>query len=117
MKSQLLDLLHAYLRKDIEIEFINEWIALHLWHLPEDEKDLVEQVVIELGYVNDGHSNERQFHCRIAEIVAPTILIPANERPQDFSTAASTDVDEVDLSLNLGPPPRQVEDLVLDLVF
>ncbi len=76
MRDELINLLESYLRNKMAIEAISDWIATNAWDTTSDLADLIDQVSIELSYMDDGISNEKQFRSRIAEILASFKVSP-----------------------------------------
>ena len=74
MSDVLLALLNSYLKNQVDIDAINDWIARSGWDVPVEERDLIARVALELAYIDDGHSDEELFRSRIRDVVAPIPL-------------------------------------------
>lgn len=76
MTRELVNLLESYLRREIGVEAINDWIAVNIWDAPEDTADLIDQISVELTYITNGVSDEEHLRKRFAEILAPFKVSP-----------------------------------------
>ena len=71
MSDVLLALLNSYLKNQVDIDAINDWIARNVWDVPVEERVLIDRVALELAYIDDGYSDEELFRNRIREIIVP----------------------------------------------
>lgn len=74
MNDVLITLLDSYLKNQMDIDAINDWIARNVWDVPVEDRDLIDRVALELAYIDDGHSDEELFRGRIRDVVAPIPL-------------------------------------------
>lgn len=77
MNSELIALLTSYLEGQTDIDCLRDWIALNVWDSPEEARDLIDQVAVELAYIDDGNSDEDYFRIRMADFVTPTRALPS----------------------------------------
>ena len=87
MTVELLALLASYLEEKTGIDSIREWIALNVWDQPPETREHIDQVAVELAYINDGVSDEEAFRVRMAEILVPTVAI---NDPRESDNAVSS---------------------------
>ena len=74
MLDEFLALLTQYLREEVDINTIDDWIAAHIWDATDEVRDdFIDPVFNELCYIRDGHSDESHFRSRMRNIVVPTI--------------------------------------------
>lgn len=72
MIDELISLLVSYLRCETDLDAIGEWIAINAFDPQNECSDLIDQVTVELAYINDGVSNQKHFRSRMADILAST---------------------------------------------
>lgn len=92
MTDQLLSLLSLYIDGNIVEEDIDNWIALNIWDATGHDRDLIDQVAVELAYLKDGLSDESAFRTRLAEILCPSVTLdtrPEVSISQAIGTASS----------------------------
>ena len=92
MNDQLLSLLSLYIDGKITAEVIDTWIALNIWDATGHDRDLIDQVAVELAYLKDGLSDESDFRTRMAEILYPSVTLdtrPEVPVSQTIGTASS----------------------------
>jgi hypothetical protein len=93
MDIELINLLRAYVDQQIGIDEIRHWIARNVWDMAQADRYLVDQVAVELAYVDDGSSDEESFRLRISEMVAPTLVFTfPNQELSSNTTLSSNDV-------------------------
>ena len=132
MTVELFALLASYLEEKTGIESIQEWIALNVWHRSPEARDLIDQVAVELAYINDRVSDEEAFRVRMAEILVPTVAINdtresnnavSSGASQSFNAGLSGGVGVVEIApkafgFNLQQEaPPEVENLQAQLEF
>ena len=72
MKDALLDILYSYLVDESDIDAIRDWIALNVWTASSEDRNIIDQVAVELAYIDDDNSSEHHFRARMAEVLSPT---------------------------------------------
>ena len=92
MIDKFLALLTQYLREEVDINAVDDWIAIHIWDASDEVRDnFIDPVFNELCYLRDGYSDESHFRSRMRDIVAPTIELPYPELPEVTITTSSDD--------------------------
>ncbi len=71
MNNRVLDALRLYLIGEIDFESLEDRVIPLAWDAKCDDRDLVDQVAVEISYVKDAVSDEVLFRSRIAELAAP----------------------------------------------
>ena len=114
MNAAFLDLLFSYLGHECDIDVIRDWIDLNVWDASSQEREVIDQVAVELTYIDDGNSSEDQFRARMVELFVPTVIVSIpEEQVPEFVLGHSNSSESLDVT----EPPPQVEDVFLTAVF
>ena len=113
MVDDLMAHLTLYLRGQIPLEAIREWIDVNVWAASEDARTAIDQVAVELAHVDDGLSGETEFRLRMADLVAPTISASIGEQQVLTQASSSNRDDAFSIRLELGG----VTDLRVETAF
>lgn len=116
MEDALVTLLQSYLRNQIDMHAVRDWIASNVWGIPIEERGLLDRVAAELAFVDDGYSDEPAFRSQIRNIVVPTLALAIDHR-EGTSTETSLSHSNSSSEFNFEEIPGKVEDLRFDLVF
>ena len=73
MTSELFELLNLYIDGGVKLEVLDKWIAVHIWDANGKDRDIIDQVAVELSYVKDSVSDEASFRLRMSELVSPNV--------------------------------------------
>ena len=68
-----LDALRLYLKCDIDLDALEERIIPLAWDAEFADQDLVDEIFIEIAYINDGVSDEDIFRERVSKIAASSL--------------------------------------------
>ncbi len=68
--NKALEALNLYLSGRIDLDSLEERILPLAWDNEFEDQDLIDLVLIEIAYINDGVSDESMFRARVAEIAA-----------------------------------------------
>jgi hypothetical protein len=77
MLDELTSLLEKYLQQEEEIDlaFLDHWVAVNHWDAPDDAQDLFDRAIINLSYFKDSHISEDDFRAEMREAIRPTEII------------------------------------------
>ena len=96
MTNELFELLSLYIDGGTKLEVVDDWIAVHIWDADHKDRDIIDQVVVELSYVKDNVSDEASFRIRMSELVSPNVrveLAVSEPKPLISMATSSNDVD------------------------
>ncbi|MCH8279370.1 MAG: hypothetical protein IIC96_01675 [Chloroflexi bacterium] len=96
MTVELLALLASYLESKLGIDSIRKWIAVKVWDRLPESRDYIDQVAVELAYIDDGVSDEEGFRIRMAEFLVPTVIVG---EPAGSTIAVASGASQVNLGL------------------
>ena len=114
MKEAFLDLLFSYLAHESDIDVIRAWIDLNVWDASPEEREVIDQVAVELAYIDDGNSSEDQFRARMVELFVPTVVMSIpEEQVAEFVLGHSNSSARLDVT----EPLPQVDDLLVKFEF
>ena len=70
MDAVILEMLRSYLNGDFDFDSLENRIIPLAWEVDGGDRDLVDQIAVEIAYVKDELSDEATFKARVAEIAA-----------------------------------------------
>jgi len=73
MTKELFELLGLYIGGDVKLEVLDNWIAVHIWDADGKDRDIIDQIAVEMSYVKDSVSDEATFRIRLSELVSPHV--------------------------------------------
>jgi len=88
METELIAMLMAYLSGEVKLDSLRFWVAVNIWD-NSLESDILGEVISELAFIDDGHSDETHFHERVADILFPTVHVELGEREIITQTSSS----------------------------
>ena len=104
--TSIVGIIQQYLRRDVSLADLREWLAVYQWDLPRYAKTLAAILDVEVAYLDDGYINENSLRCRLtslleirqksAEAELSNLLVPFYPGDQDD--------DAIDDSLNIYDP-------------
>ena len=105
MIDEFISLLIQYLKEEIDIDAVDDWIAVHIWDASDEVRDnFIDPVFNELCYIRDGYSDESHFRSRVRDIVVPTLELSYSELPEVTITTSSNDA-RIPVNFSEEPPP------------
>ena len=75
MELELRRLLDDYLEGQADLDDITNWMARNIWDAPNVEDSLVDEVAIELAFLDDGFTSEEYFRSQIRELLGPHVVV------------------------------------------
>ena len=75
MKDELIALLLAYLLDKVGLDAIDDWIGANVRNASADAKVLLDEVSVQLAYLDDGYSDEEYFRAQMAQVLYPASVI------------------------------------------
>ncbi len=74
-KDELANILFSYVRGQIGLEAIHDWLAANVWHLSGEAQELADEIGAALAYIDDGYSDEFHFQLLGLEILEDLSMI------------------------------------------
>ena len=74
-KDELANILFSYVRGQIGLETIHDWMAANVWYLSGEAQELADEIGAELAYLDDGYADEAHFRARGLEILERISMI------------------------------------------
>ena len=73
MNSRIFEILRSYLIGDIDFDTLEDRVIPLAWEVDGEDRDLVDQIAVEISYVKDDASDEDLFKVRIADMLVPEV--------------------------------------------
>ena len=102
MDNQLANVLFSYIRDEVALQAIHDWLATNVWLLSGEAQELADEIGAELAYIDDGYSDEDQFRLRTLNILQRLGIIDRThcDNPSDVVTGATNST----LRTKVAPP-------------
>ena len=69
MLDELRKVLADYIAGRSDLETLSDWIALNIWHCPDEEDHPVYTVTLEMWHFQDGVIDEAEFRAQVNEVL------------------------------------------------
>ena len=104
MTTNIQDVYRLYLKRNISLDALRDWLARNQWDLANEEQHLADEADIALIHLDDGHIDEAALRSRLQDVlerhtiatvayniikVSPELAI-FHHTPQQTCTAAET---------------------------
>lgn len=90
MEEELRRLLHHYIAGRASLDEVTEWLARNIWGAPNIEHSLVDEVAIELAFLDDGSVEEAYFREQVILLITNLVTnIVLHQYPFETSTGAA----------------------------
>ena len=73
MNSRVFEILRSYLIGDIDFDTLEDRVIPLAWEVDGEDRDLVDQIAVEIAYVKDDASDENLFRVRVADLIVPEV--------------------------------------------
>ena len=73
MNSRVFEILRSYLIGDIDFDTLEDRVIPLAWEVDGEDRDLVDQIAVEISYVKDDASDEDLFRVRVADLIVPEV--------------------------------------------
>ena len=73
MNSRIFEILRPYLIGDIDFDTLEDRVIPLAWEVDGEDRDLVDQIAVEISYVKDDASAENLFRVRVADLIVPEV--------------------------------------------
>ena len=75
MADFILESLRLYLRGQIDLDTLESRVVPLAWNADDGDRDLIDQIAIEIAYVNDNVSDETMFRVRVSKLATLEIAL------------------------------------------
>lgn len=96
MTSSIHQLYREYLRREISLERVRDWLTLNQWELNGREEELADEADVALAHLDDGYGDEENLRSRLAFVLAkhtvqtvPLDVSTTHDSPAPVGTASA----------------------------
>ena len=69
MTTSIQDVYGQYLKREIPLDQVRDWLALNQWDLSGPDRDLADEADVALVHLDDGYSNEESLRVRLSLVL------------------------------------------------